>query len=61
MFTKEDNQVLDRILNARKTCRAFAENVPTDDEIKEVIQLDVSRHMHPLMQKQLHRSAIFCN
>ena len=38
MFTKEDNQVLDRILNARKTCRAFAENVPTDDEIKEVIQ-----------------------
>ena len=36
--TKEDNQVLDRILNARKTCRAFAENVPTDDEIKEVIQ-----------------------
>ena len=35
MFTKEDNQVLDRILNARKTCRAFAENVPTDDEIKE--------------------------
>ena len=38
MFTKEDNQVLDRILNARKTCRAFADNVPTDDEIKEVIQ-----------------------
>ena len=38
MFTKEYNQVLDRILNARKTCRAFAENVPTDDEIKEVIQ-----------------------
>ena len=54
MFTKEDNQVLDRILNARKTCRAFAENVPTDDEIK-----DVSHHMRPLMQKQLHRSAIF--
>ena len=34
MFTKEDNQVLDRILNARKTCRAFAENVPNDDDIK---------------------------
>ena len=59
MFTKEDNQVLDRILNARKTCRAFAENVPTDDEIKEVIQAGCIAPLHPLMQKQLHRSAIF--
>lgn len=23
MFTKEDNQVLDRILNARKTCQCI--------------------------------------
>lgn len=38
MFTKEDNEVLDRILEARKTCRAFSDEMPTDDEIKEVIQ-----------------------
>ena len=38
MFTKEDNQILDRILNARKTCRAFSGEIPTDEEIKEVIQ-----------------------
>lgn len=38
MFSKEDNQVLDRILNARKTCRAFTDEVPTDAEIREVIQ-----------------------
>ena len=35
MFTKEDNEVLDRILEARKTCRAFSDEMPTDDEIKE--------------------------
>ena len=38
MFTKEDNEVLDRILEARKTCRTFSDEMPTDDEIKEVIQ-----------------------
>jgi len=47
MFTKEDNEVLDRILKARKTCRAFSGEMPTDDEIK-----DVWRLMHLLIPKR---------
>ena len=27
MFTKEDNQILDRILQARWTCRSFGDEI----------------------------------
>lgn len=36
-FSIEDSKVLDKILEARKTCRAFSDEVPTDEEIKAVI------------------------
>ena len=38
MFTKEDNQVLDRILQARWTCRSFSGEIPEKKEIEEVIE-----------------------
>lgn len=41
MFTKEDAAVLDRILEARWTCRAFTDEVPTKEEVEEVIQAGI--------------------
>ena len=38
MFTKEDNQVLDRILQARWTCRSFGDEIPDKEEVEAVIE-----------------------
>ena len=38
MFTKEDNQVLDRILQARWTCRSFSDEIPEKEEVEAVIE-----------------------
>lgn len=41
MFTKEDNLVLDKILNARWTCRGFNGEVPAKEDVEAVIQAGI--------------------
>lgn len=41
MFTREDNVTLDRILNARWTCRGFDGEVPSREEVEAVIQAGI--------------------
>lgn len=37
MFSKEENQVLDKILEARCTCRNFSDQVPAKEDIEKII------------------------
>ena len=41
MFSKEDAAVLDRIIEARRTCRAFTGEVPEKSQIEEIIQAGI--------------------
>ncbi len=41
MFTKEDAAVLDRILEARRTCRAFSDEVPGKEQIEAIIHAGI--------------------
>ena len=41
MFTKEDNLVLDKILNARWTCRSFNGEVPAKEDVEAVIRAGI--------------------
>ena len=41
MFTKEDNQVFNRILQARWTCRSFTDEVPAREDVEAVIQAGI--------------------
>ena len=37
MFTHEDNLVLDRIMEARQSCRSFSDYIPSTEEVEQVI------------------------
>lgn len=37
MFTKEDNEVFDRIIEKRSTCRSFSERLPEKEDIEKII------------------------
>lgn len=41
MFTKEDNQVLDKILEERWTCRSFTDEIPSKEDVEAIIQAGI--------------------
>lgn len=38
MFTKEQNQIFDAILETRRTCRGFTDTVPSREDIESVVE-----------------------
>lgn len=38
MFTPEDNRVLDEIMRARRSCRAFSDRLPSKEDVAAVIE-----------------------
>ena len=40
MFTNEDNQLFDRILEERFTCRRFSDRVPSKEDVFDLLKLN---------------------
>ena len=41
MFTKEDAAILDKVLETRWTCRFFTDEVPSKEDVEEIIQAGI--------------------
>lgn len=64
MFTKSDNEIFDRIIEKRSTCRSFTDQVPEKEELEEIIKagqlspyasidskaIDVFRHFYVIFR-----------
>lgn len=38
MFTKEQNEIFDQVINARRTCRAFSDQAPSREDVEAVVE-----------------------
>lgn len=72
MFTKNDNEILDQIIEKRSTCRNFSEKLPCKEDIEKIIEagklapyasidarsVDVFRHFYVIFRGDPRMDAI---